>query len=656
MRWLRQALPWLACVVASIAAFAPLSPHQPEAALDPSWMLAMNQAVAQGLVFGRDIVFTFGPWSTLYTQAYHPATYAPALGLGVLLGLACAAMLRWAVPTGRRLWLLAFAGLLLVLDSRDALFFFYPLLVVLLAWQLTRAGTGEGAGAGAGASASAGQGTDGRLAITGPAARASAAGAALLGVLPLVKASFVPLAVASAALACALFWQAGHRRLAGVLVLLPLACMALAWRLAGQPLEALPGYFVAMGPIVSAFAEAMAWYPPTSNWRVMQVGVPGMVAAYVLVGAALLAALWQYRGRTPAPRLALLLAGVALYLFIAFKASFVRFDGHALTAGSALLLLMLALRAFDLARLRHWVLVLGVGSWAFAHAVYVGAHLDDVPLVSLVSALSTWRNGASLQSGFALALQRIQATAQVQKMPGSTDIYPHDLSALIASGNAWAPRPVPQSYSAYTPALAALNQAHLQGAQAPESVVFRMGPIDARYPTLEDGPSWPLLLAHYSLASQDGHYVYLQRQALAHTVQRKLLLQTVQRAGQVVELPPTERLLFAQIDIQPTLLGRVLSALYKPGALYLFVDLRNGQSQRFRLVPGMARAGFVLSPLVQTNADFVQLLQSGPGALQQRQVRRLRIGAADGASLSWQADFGLSLWALDFPPGLVAQP
>ena len=45
----------------------------PESGLE-SWVLALNQAVAQGLRFGTDVVFTFGPYATVYTRNYHPAT------------------------------------------------------------------------------------------------------------------------------------------------------------------------------------------------------------------------------------------------------------------------------------------------------------------------------------------------------------------------------------------------------------------------------------------------------------------------------------------------------------------------------------------------------------------------------------------------------
>jgi hypothetical protein len=45
----------------------------PGTSLDPSWGMGMIQALVQGAQFGQDLVFTFGPYSFLYTKAYHPA-------------------------------------------------------------------------------------------------------------------------------------------------------------------------------------------------------------------------------------------------------------------------------------------------------------------------------------------------------------------------------------------------------------------------------------------------------------------------------------------------------------------------------------------------------------------------------------------------------
>src|SRR5260363_50250 len=60
--------------VTIIAIFVPFMPYMPSSGLDPSWVYGTNQAVAQGLIFGRDFIFTTGPYGSIYTKAFHPAT------------------------------------------------------------------------------------------------------------------------------------------------------------------------------------------------------------------------------------------------------------------------------------------------------------------------------------------------------------------------------------------------------------------------------------------------------------------------------------------------------------------------------------------------------------------------------------------------------
>ena len=45
----------------AVAVFPRLTPIGWAEGLDPSWQMALHQAVSRGLVFGRDFVFTYGP-------------------------------------------------------------------------------------------------------------------------------------------------------------------------------------------------------------------------------------------------------------------------------------------------------------------------------------------------------------------------------------------------------------------------------------------------------------------------------------------------------------------------------------------------------------------------------------------------------------------
>jgi hypothetical protein len=62
------ALVFLANLAAIYAAFAPLDFRMPDYGLDHSWVAVLGEASAHGWRFGRDIIFTSGPLSSVYTH------------------------------------------------------------------------------------------------------------------------------------------------------------------------------------------------------------------------------------------------------------------------------------------------------------------------------------------------------------------------------------------------------------------------------------------------------------------------------------------------------------------------------------------------------------------------------------------------------------
>lgn len=616
-------------LLTSLLAFTPIVPIIiPSAGLDFSWQLAMNQAVAQGLVFGRDIIFTFGPYAALGTKLYHPATHPSALLLGILLGLGHGTLLlmrlreqpshwRWTqVGFATKPWMViglyrfansglwCYAAFLLLVDSGDALFFSYPLLVALTAGMETSPRT-----------------------VTGNLVRFPGRhigyllAIALLGALPLIKGSFWPLTLVAVAIGALLHWRHGERNMAALFILLPTATLLLLWQLAGQPLFALPDYFHMLAPLTSGYAEAMAAWGP-----------PGHLFSYLLIGAGLLYAVGRVTEFPPLHRAVSLLA-VGLYLFITFKAGFVRHEPwHLLIIGSGLVLLMLAVDSSGMARVSPVVALLAVLMFiSMKSRMTDAAHPDSAPIVSLRGILEGRFVG--LQQAFTERLQQIGTEAALPlatddplgiyvsdlrdppeeaplpKLAGTTDIYPHDLAELIASGNTWSPRPVPQSYAVYSPILARLNEKHLRSPQAPDNIIFRVGPftIDGRFPALDDGLSWPTLFSHYAPFRSDAKYLYLKKRVAPAELNRSTVLQGSYQLGETVTLPATHPMLFAEIELPPTPLGRLSMLLFKPDPLYLQVTLANGESKAYRFIPSMARTGFVLSPLIESTVEFTQL-------------------------------------------------
>src|SRR5262245_28233918 len=71
----------------SLLLFLPFPAVMPGADLDASFTLGINEAAAQRLTFGRDIIFTAGPFESIWSRTYHPGTFVMVLCGGVLLAI-----------------------------------------------------------------------------------------------------------------------------------------------------------------------------------------------------------------------------------------------------------------------------------------------------------------------------------------------------------------------------------------------------------------------------------------------------------------------------------------------------------------------------------------------------------------------------------------
>lgn len=607
LRW----LPWLLFALLAVDAFVPLTPFMPRADLDAAWMFGFNQAVAQQLAFGRDLVFTFGPYASIFTRTYDPAVVTRLFAGSALLALT--ALVCMAVLLRRRegRWpALACCAAALLLSGADSLLLMLPLLLGLVLLSL----------------------------LATPWARwhggVMALAFAVFGLLPLVKGTLA-LLCAAIALLCAIAGLQQRRRLAAALCLAgPLLALVVFWLLAGQALADLPLYVANLNQVVAGYSEAMA-----------VDGLARELALFLLPATLLLAAL-ATQGRLPRHQRLPLFISFALFLFVSFKAGFVRHDQHAHIALANLLfaagLLSPVLPAADF-RSRALLFAL-VASTALC-GLYLAHRARQMPgpvaggTSNPLTLRTTAIDPASWPAQFEAAKQRIAAGCGLQGVPRlRTDIYSYEQSCLLAEGLPWQPRPVLQSYSAYTPALARLNEAHLRGAGAPQQLLYRLQTIDGRLPALDDGVSLPAMLDNYTLAERGPHWLRLAARPAAAAASRYEPLASVQaRLGQAVAVPASSPV-FTAITIRPTPWGRLLALLYKPPRLQLQLTLADGRVVTHRVHANMMESGFFLSPWLSTNDDVAALfdgtLPPGPA------VRSLTLFSSSAGPF-WQADYSI---------------
>jgi hypothetical protein len=216
------------------------------------------------------------------------------------------------------------------------------------------------------------------------------------------------------------------------------------------------------------------------------------------------------------------------------------------------------------------------------------------------------------RSGYA---QRYDATlAEVRRqfplpaVTGSIDVYPSLQGVVVAHGLEYAPRPVFQSYAAFTPRLAQLNADHLLSDAAADNILFEVNTIiDKRVPSGEDGLSWPNLLSRYDLVGATDSFLVLRKSRLPRQVTLSPVATTAAQFGQPLDVPRLDQPVWMTIDVKPTLLGRVAPILLSNPPVLADITTRDGQTRRMRLLPATSAAGFLLSPLVEKNQTFAAL-------------------------------------------------
>jgi hypothetical protein len=645
-RGARAALRACIATAATILIFARFLPdlhYNPAEVLDNGWKWAMNIAAARHLVFGRDIIFNEGPYAAIVTRAYDAALRGV-----IILGAAlpAAAFAAGLIALAEPILLMCVVLALPLIATIDGLAFVLPLPAIFLCARALRGG-------------------DRPAGLT----LAVVLLAVALGFLPLAKLSVLPVPIIGDGLLALMLWRLGRRLLAAALPVVSLLAMLALWRLAGQPIAALPDYIGGGMQIIAGYGDAMARFGPAAP--VMRA----VTASLVLL--ALTA--WQAR-KLPRPIAAALLLGIALLLWTVIKAGFVRDDiVHENIPLSAIGGMFLVLAA--------WLAPTLPGSprpIANVFCFFFSKKKAFLPcLISLTSGfvMLTWPAAQNVTPSLALgvvadasheitggyrlltdpaALARAVARerAAIPKLPwhppGTADIYETGLATLFASDLPWSPRPVIQSYAAYTHDLIRWNVDHLLGATAPDNIFFRPEPIDLRLPALDDGASWPVLLSRYLPAGYDPvtDLAWLRRDPAPPPVPvpGPPLVVSTPLLGETVKLPDAPAL-WARIDVRPSLAGIAAGVALKMPPLWITLDVPPMPPQRFRLIRAMAREGFLISPLVLTPGDVLRL-RSAPGqpAPPARRPISFTLAAADGQRWAYRNHYRLSLAPIALPP------
>ncbi|MET4676133.1 MULTISPECIES: hypothetical protein [unclassified Luteibacter] len=601
---------------ATILLVVPFAPFV--AGLDgEAWRYAMNVAVADHMVFGRDIIFTAGPLSTVYTHAYHPATDVFLIGVSLILATALFAGFAAITPPARRPWLLLLPVLLSQTTFEGAMILALPLLLLLSAEKAATTGS--------------------RLQLVATYGLVVAC-----TLLPLVKGTMAIAVTACIGLTFLALWRRSRVASFG-LVVIGLLTLCGTWVLTGQPLSALPGFFISQVPVVSGYTVGMA-----------QPGNTYEVIIFPIFAVAVLWAMWRPDLRQGWR----IMAALALLLFLAFKAGFVRHDTHATIAACSLALagLIAFIEKPRITGQGTLGLVAGFAGFALISMAYQSFDTRVMQERLFRELADSWsglmtrvKHPGELQRRFVEENERLRKVFPLPEFSGDADLYPENVAAVLATDTRWNPRPAVLTYTAYSPSLLRADADHLR-LHGAARIYFAVSAIDLRYPAFEDGLSWPSLLTDYAPTGFAGRYAILDRSPSQQKMAFGQPETSMQTLGRTVVLNAHKGALWAKFDVEPTMAGRIAAALYKAPRLIMSVSYADGSRDNYTFVPGMASEGFLLSPTVSTTDDFVALTSHRQATLlAKKYVTTVTIAGESGTRWLWKSDFKLSLQNVDIP-------
>jgi hypothetical protein len=587
-------------------------PTQPAGGLDPSWAQVITWAYLSGKHFGHDVVYTFGPLGFLFVKLYTPSTYPLVLAFtllfGVTLGFATAAVLSPRPILERMVLLGAIIWGLLV--QWEAVFFLAGLLLLLL-----------------GTDGASRRGMDLSLLLL-----------VLMALEGLAKHTVLVLGLTAAALTDA--YRVFALRRWPVWSCVFAVTGLVGWIAAGQPLTGLQEY------VQSGF-EVVRGYD-----RAVQISTsPTLPLIYLAAASATLLPIAVLAWRCADRRIGLILLFCAFELFIAFKHGFVRADGHKSIAfgGSVLIVsVLLAAVSHQLSRQTSRILLAApvVLALVWANDRYGRSHTS---LSEKARGLATVLSGdaaATYSAQFEHSRDSLRREMPLPRIDETVDVYGWQQAAALAHGLDYRPRPVFQGYLAHTQALIDLNLSHLKSDSAARTLLFDVGSIDDRYPSLDDGALWPEIISRYRHAATAEDFLVLQRRARPLKVSSTTLQSTQAEFGTEIALEGDSPVVWADIDFTETVAGKVISTAFRPPIIRIKIQLVTGEEKVYRLVPAMSGEGFLLSPLIETREHFAALMSGDLVALQAQRIRKLTILSTPALRRAYRQPISVALFAL----------
>ncbi len=192
----------------------------------------------------------------------------------------------------------------------------------------------------------------------------------------------------------------------------------------------------------------------------------------------------------------------------------------------------------------------------------------------------------------------------------TVDIFPWDDAYLLENNLNYSPRPIPQSYAAFTEDLEQANY-NFYASKAPEFVIYDYDAIDERYPFNDESLVNMFIGNNYTcvdtFTSNERMRLVLQKKAVINPVQLNMWKK---ENINITHSIPTDHASFLKLDINYTLSGFLKSFWGKTPPIKITYQAIDGQSLTCKTSKELLKTGIFAGNIITDNNEFRTFITS----------------------------------------------
>lgn len=190
----------------------------------------------------------------------------------------------------------------------------------------------------------------------------------------------------------------------------------------------------------------------------------------------------------------------------------------------------------------------------------------------------------------------------------TVDVYNFRQNYALLNSFNYKPRPVFQSHMSFTKKLMEKNQQSIL-TNPSQFIIFNQETIDNRLGTMDDNLWLAEVINNYDLVSSERNLLLLRKKDNFQKVNRYMIAEGIVDFNDEIIVPHDEaKRSSISLNIEQTILGKIVSMLWKPPIIELELVTDEGNVFTKRIIPSMTKTPVYIDGIIDNNNDVINLV------------------------------------------------